>query len=44
MPADAAIHHGARRLSFPTRFFYGFGSVADLVAEGEPPSSTAKLE
>ena len=28
MPADAAIQHGARRLSFPTRFFYGFGSVA----------------
>ncbi len=28
MPADAAIPHGARRLSFSTRFFYGFGSVA----------------
>jgi GPH family glycoside/pentoside/hexuronide:cation symporter len=28
VPADAAIHTGARRLSFPTRFFYGFGSVA----------------
>src|SRR3954468_23920316 len=28
MPADAAIPLGARRLSFPTRLFYGFGSVA----------------
>jgi GPH family glycoside/pentoside/hexuronide:cation symporter len=28
VPADAAIHPGARRLSIPTRFFYGFGSVA----------------
>ena len=28
MPADAAIPHGARRLSLPTRIFYGFGSVA----------------
>jgi Na+/melibiose symporter-like transporter len=28
VPADAVIHPGSRRLSFPTRFFYGFGSVA----------------
>ena len=28
MSADVAIHPGARRLSFSTRFFYGFGSVA----------------
>jgi GPH family glycoside/pentoside/hexuronide:cation symporter len=26
--AETAIQRGARRLSFPTRFFYGFGSVA----------------
>jgi hypothetical protein len=25
---DAAINPTARRLGFPTRFFYGFGSVA----------------
>ncbi len=28
LSADAAIHPGARRLTFPTRFFYGFGSIA----------------
>lgn len=28
MPADAVVHPGARRLSRPTRFFYGVGSVA----------------
>ena len=28
MSAETAIQRGARRLSFPTRFFYGFGSVA----------------
>ena len=28
MTPQAAIHPGARRLGLPTRFFYGFGSVA----------------
>ena len=28
MTTDTTAHPGARRLSFPTRFFYGFGSVA----------------
>lgn len=28
MPATRATHPDVRRLSFPTRFFYGFGSVA----------------
>src|SRR5213082_2164324 len=28
MSADAAVAPGARKIGLPTRFFYGFGSVA----------------